>query len=473
MPPRPHRALLLLSLSSLATACAPSPPEPAVPTVITATIPPPSASAAADPTIAPPPPTPIPTPAPPAAPAAAPARPALPPEDPALGRLRLRLHSPADPEARECMLPLIREVAPLADGGAWITGGCNMRLLFDGKTFTNHAPARDKRTYRSDGKNQTCLANTVSDAVWARSGRESVITSRYICGSTSFTLGFRAIERFDGKRWTKLSTALPPGMNDDLFPDSIQGSKPEALWGLVPSSMLWWSQGPAEAPVRAGLYRLGPKGWDKPLRKSDVPARLQDLPAGSQIESYRAMTARGDEVWIAGGRIAWNGARMESLGAVTWHWDGSQWTEQHPAADVFHAISMADDGALWAASADALWRWDRGAWTKVDTGLDPSTTITSLWAGGAADVWILLKPPAAPKAAQPTVLAHHDGTRLGRVAVEPAAQGASAHLDSLRGAGGHVWAWDTEDAWEIVRPTEAAGAAPPVFTYSSVSAARK
>jgi hypothetical protein len=467
MLPRSRRALLLASLVSFLAACAPPPAEPIAPVATPAPSPPSPPIATAEPTSAP-------DPTPPAPPPPA-ALPALPPEDPALGKLRLRVHSPVDADNHDCMLPLIHQVTPLADGSAWVTGGCDMRLRAEGKRFVNQPAPGEKRSYRSDGHKETCQANTTFDALWAGGGKEPLVHSRYICGATSYPLGFRAIERFDGKRWSKVSTALPAGMSDDLFPDTIEGSKPEALWGLVPANLWSLLQGGKEAPLGGALYRLGPKGWEKAFRKQDVPARLQELAAGTELDHYAAMTEVGDELWLAGARLRWNGSALASRGARTWRWDGKRWTEQQPAAtSLFYAISMASDGALWAASPGALWRWQNEAWSKVPLGLDPRTVIHALSAGSAADLWLLLDVHSDPggKGDPPPVLAHHDGKRLATVVVEPAPEHPTATLASLGSAGARVWAWNIEDAWELVRPGDTAADAP-VFTYARATSGKK
>jgi hypothetical protein len=81
-----------------------------------------------------------------------------------------------------------------------------------------------------------------------------------------------------------------------------------------------------------------------------------------------AVLARGrDDVFAAGG---------SDLGAIIFHWNGSEWSSTMlPGADLLYVLHQAMDGSLWAAgievardqsdSRGALFQWDGTVWQRV------------------------------------------------------------------------------------------------------------
>ena len=81
-----------------------------------------------------------------------------------------------------------------------------------------------------------------------------------------------------------------------------------------------------------------------------------------------AVLARGrDDVFAAGG---------SDLGAIIFHWDGSEWSSTMlPGADHLYALSQAMDGSMWVAGIEvardqsdtrgALFQWDGTQWQRI------------------------------------------------------------------------------------------------------------
>jgi hypothetical protein len=71
-------------------------------------------------------------------------------------------------------------------------------------------------------------------------------------------------------------------------------------------------------------------------------------------------------------------AGSSDLGAMVFHWDGSEWTSKVlTGADHLYALSRASDGAIWAGGIEvardqsdtrgALFRWDNTQWQRIAT----------------------------------------------------------------------------------------------------------
>jgi hypothetical protein len=252
MPRATAAAAALIAASALS--CAPAPLEP------------PRQLAVTPPPAVPPSATPEPTAAPaqdagPAAPPAvvAPAGPpALPPEDKALGRFRLRARTIISGASRECALPMFHQIAPLAgvlvgwNGKARRLGSATWR--YDGAKWTEH-PIPDMDVF--------ALSASTEGELWAAS--------------------HKALFRWDGKAWAKVEIGLDPRI--DIQALAAGGAKD--VWIVA--------QPPADASIKvAPLPATGVLRWDG----ARLARAAVDAPEpGAQVR-VQEIRSNGDQVWI-------------------------------------------------------------------------------------------------------------------------------------------------------------------------------
>ncbi len=462
--PRPSFAAAAL-LAAPALACAPAPLDPPRPIAVAPT-PAPVPPATAEPLAAPALDAGLDAAPPIAAKPAGP--PALPPEDPSIGRFRLRARTSIDGASHDCGLPMFHQIAPLPGGAAWITGSCDIRLFFDGQKFTAHKPVNEQRPIVEEGKRKTCRANAGFWALAAQSDHDAFVAGTYTCGYTCAPIGLRDPERFDGKRWNKLPLGLPASADNDTMPTALAVTRSGAIWGLRPGDAPEERADGKARFVGGELYAFGKSGWGAPRLASPRLEQMDQAPTGVRLSSYRAIAARGEEIWLAGALVGWDGT-AHRLASATWRYDGAAWDEQLIADPDVFAISASNDGELWAASHKALFHWDGKAWIKVEIGLDPRISIEQIAAGGKKDVWIVAQPPADPTIKyaplpEPLVLSW-DGARLGRAGIDGPEPGARVRIQEIKSNGAEVWVWELEAAYQLVSRGAASSASPAVYLH--------
>lgn len=148
----------------------------------------------------------------------------------------------------------------------------------------------------------------------------------------------------------------------------------------------------------------------------------------------------GVDVGADGTRAVWSGRRVA-------RWDGAAWVDLPGLPDPITAMGVADDGAVWVGTADALYRCDDGArWTAVPDG--PADARTFAFSGSTVLIGT----------SRTGIHASLDGgqtwtlsdTRFEAIQDGPGAPGDGVHfLDTAIADDGGWWSAQWEGIWHL------------------------
>ena len=239
------------------------------------------------------------------------------------------------------------------------------------------------------------------------------------------------IIHWDGTRWTQFPSPLPSGMQQAAL-SSVTAVSANDAWATG------FSFGAGQGQ---GQFTLT-EHWDG-SRWAQVASPSPGSPGGfSQLNSVSAVSA--SDIWTVGTAI---GAAASHFGSLIEHWDGRSWT-QVPSPSLgpdttLQSVSAASASDVWAvgftddeareSSATLIDHWDGSSWTRVYSP-DPGTTprLFAVYAVSASNVWAAgaTSGPSGP------VVLHWDG-RTWSQAVAPA--GFTAPIALGASAAGGLW----------------------------------
>jgi hypothetical protein len=217
-------------------------------------------------------------------------------------------------------------IAQLPDGDVWVASAAGL-ARFDGSSWTDGGGPW--------GTWGASVAAGPDGVIWvaAGDGGDGAVT----------------VARFDGESWVSYgpSDGLP-GPNDSAY--TIASALP--------------TQDGVFVGTGAGIYRLADGGWERAWPRG--PSPLLDL--------RNVLAISRDELWAAGD-------------SGLWHFERGAWTSEpidpRNPEGVVHALTLAPDGTLWAASSDGVGYRRGGRWTITDAGEASAITV-----GRNGTVWL-------------------------------------------------------------------------------------
>jgi hypothetical protein len=182
-------------------------------------------------------------------------------------------------------------------------------------------------------------------------------------------------EHWDGTQWSIVQSP-----NDQSIYDAL------TIVAAVSTNDVWavgYSGNPPQIPERETLV----EHWNG-TRWSIVPSPSPGRQSGNDL--YGIAVASSNDIWAVGD--AFSGANSQFGGALTLHWNGSQWSiVKNPArgATLFGATALASNN-VWAVGT-AVVHWDGAEWSKVPFQVPAGQGITvwfqSVSAVSPTDIW--------------------------------------------------------------------------------------
>ncbi len=128
----------------------------------------------------------------------------------------------------------------------------------------------------------------------------------------------------------------------------------------------------------AGTFRAVTYHWDG-SQWSHVHSPIEDM---SQSGLDDVVATGSNDVWAVGG--------AQDVGAVVMHWDGSQWSLVEAPANSGGSLAPVGPDDLWLSGWNGYWHWDGASWTEVPASVPGSSYV--IRSGGMAivgdcDIW--------------------------------------------------------------------------------------
>ncbi|MFB3908859.1 MAG: hypothetical protein ACE15D_10690 [Candidatus Eisenbacteria bacterium] len=128
----------------------------------------------------------------------------------------------------------------------------------------------------------------------------------------------------------------------------------------------------------AGTFRAVTYHWDG-HEWSHVPSPMEDIHQ-SGIED---LVATGpNDVWAIGG--------SDADGALLMRWNGSQWTMMPPPPNSGGSLAAVAPNDLWSSGWNGYWHWDGVSWTEVPADVPGATYVIrsgGMEIVGDCDIW--------------------------------------------------------------------------------------
>ncbi|OGO26319.1 MAG: hypothetical protein A2136_01855 [Chloroflexi bacterium RBG_16_54_11] len=238
----------------------------------------------------------------------------------------------------------------LCQDEAGVNGHCTISysVPLNALAFTNNgegwAAGDDGLIYRLSGQT---WAEVVSPSA------ESIYDLSFSSATNGWAVGVGpGVLHWDGNEWSEI---LPGNA-----PEEDQGGFPRVMYAVdAASDDDTWMVGTMKA--LDAKYTPYVMHWDGTELRA-----VNDFPGESSGLNAVLILGENDVLAVGG----------SSLGAMSYRWDGSNWTPSPvTGADMLYALRRAPDGTVWAAGIEyardqsdtrgALFRWDGTAWQKI------------------------------------------------------------------------------------------------------------
>ena len=129
----------------------------------------------------------------------------------------------------------------------------------------------------------------------------------------------------------------------------------------------------------AGAFHAVTYHWDG-SEWSHVESPIEHMAGDSGLDDVAATGP--NDVWAIGGVL--------QGGVVLMHWNGSQWSLAEPPPNSGGSLAAVGPNDLWASGWNGFWHWDGTVWTEVPTSVPGSSYV--IRSGGMAivgdcDIW--------------------------------------------------------------------------------------
>lgn len=127
-----------------------------------------------------------------------------------------------------------------------------------------------------------------------------------------------------------------------------------------------------------GTFRAVTYHWDG-SEWSHIHSPIEDM---SQSSLNDVAATGSNDVWAVGG--------AQDVGVVLMHWDGSQWSLVEAPANSGGSLAPVGPDDLWLSGWNGYWHWDGASWTEVPASVPGSSYV--IRSGGMAivgdcDIW--------------------------------------------------------------------------------------
>lgn len=279
----------------------------------------------------------------------------------------------------------------------------------------------------------------------------------------------------------------------ELLSDELTLGKRPPRTGITRRGVLIWGSLAALVGAAAFSFLLAPAPKRSPGSAAAAPQVLAAPPARPSARDDASLAYDpGERRVILFGGLVIGQAGLTTL-SDTWSWDGTGWTELHPASappGLSGALVGYDpasrrlvltggataDAAGQLVAASGTWSWDGSTWSARGAAGLPSSDLprdlatdqatgqlillttrsgctsadTWEWAGGT---WVPLHPLASPSSAVGDALAFDPGSAV--LDLFPSTDGC-ASLDQSGSVTPAVWAWDGSAWRSTVSPAKSA-----------------
>jgi hypothetical protein len=182
------------------------------------------------------------------------------------------------------------------------------------------------------------------------------------------------IEHWDGSNWSVVPSPNPAGKTY------------VALNGVAAiSANDIWAVGHAGDPSSIPLQTLT-EHWDG-TSWSIIPSPSPGTYNGNVLNAVAAIST--NDVWAVG----WyqSGPTGQEGGALTMHWDGTQWTVvPNPSRWTLYGVTAITSNDVWAVGEQSILHWDGTNWSTVSFPPPPGDSyqiLKGISATSASDIW--------------------------------------------------------------------------------------
>ncbi len=355
------------------------------------------------------------------------------PLTPSLGQLLPRLELLVKDGVDFDCVPLIADVAGLANGDAWVVGSCGLRGRLTASAFDNQSASWATRRFQFAGERHSCPGYVFYYSAVPQGPAAVFAAGDTRCGLDPNTIWFRQPEYFDGRAWRTLSHR-----GQRVVPSSLSAAATGPVYGLVSDEDL---DAPDPIASHCAITRAvaGQSSVFRACRKP--PGQVE--PGTRQAERFVSLVVTSDgTLWVSGEYVELSG-QGERRKPYLLRYQRARWTE-HPFEDS-GALIRAGDGSAWLFGS-SVWHESDGNWQRVSLNVDLKDA-RDIQVRSERDLYFI--GPAGD-------VFHFDGQKVARIAlVEPDERSSPAKLE----AAGEVLLVSSQfKVWQLVR---AGTAAPP------------
>lgn len=182
------------------------------------------------------------------------------------------------------------------------------------------------------------------------------------------------IEHWNGSSWSVV-TSPNPGADTYVELNGVAAISANDIWAV----------GHGGDPGSIPLETLT-EHWDG-SRWSIIPSPNPGTYNGNVLNAVAAISA--NDVWAVG----WyqSGSTGQEGGALTMHWDGTQWTViPNPSRATLYGVTVLASNDVWAVGDQSILHWNGANWSNVSFPLPPNGSfprLRGISAVSANDIW--------------------------------------------------------------------------------------
>jgi hypothetical protein len=182
------------------------------------------------------------------------------------------------------------------------------------------------------------------------------------------------IEHWNGNNWSVVASPNPTGKTYVVL-NGVAAISASDIWAVGHSG------DPSSIPLQTLTEHWNGTSW------SIIPSPSPGTYNGNVLNAVDAIAA--NDVWAVG----WyqSGSTGQEGGALTMHWDATQWTVvPNPSRWTLYGVTAIASNDVWAVGEQSILHWDGTSWSSVSFPLPPGDSyqiLKAISAVSANDIW--------------------------------------------------------------------------------------
>ena len=182
------------------------------------------------------------------------------------------------------------------------------------------------------------------------------------------------IEHWNGTSWS-VSPSPNPGTDTYVELNGVAAISANDIWAVGHGG------DPGSIPLQTLTEHWNGISW------SIIPSPSPGTYNGNVLNAVAAVSA--NDVWAVG----WyqSGSTGQEGGALTMHWNGTQWTVvPNPSRATLHGVTALASNNVWAVGEQVILHWNGTSWSNVSFPLPPNGAFPNLRGVSAVssnDIW--------------------------------------------------------------------------------------